>query len=265
MPDLTIRASIRALERFVSDTTPVRELARALAQARSVAVLTGAGISAESGVPTFRGPGGLWEGHRGESLATPEAFERDPVLVWRFYDWRRTELAHCEPNDGHRALVAIETRVPVFTLATQNVDGLHQRAGSKNVLELHGNIWRIRCDRECSDQLDMRAPLPPPLPPRCPRCLGPLRPGVVWFGESLPWDLFEQAELAARGCDVFLVVGTSGVVEPAASLARVASHLGAFVAEINPEATPLSAFANVTLRDGAGASLRAVVHALEDA
>lgn len=241
-----------------------KELATALAEARVVAVLTGAGISAESGVPTFRGPGGLWEGHRGEELATPEAFARDPVLVWRFYDWRRTKLASCEPNAGHRALVAIEKRVPHFTLATQNVDGLHRLAGSENVLELHGNIWRIYCERECHEVIDRRAPLPEPLPPRCPRCHAPLRPGVVWFGEPLPWHLFEQAEAAAQAAQVFLVIGTSGVVEPAASLARVAKHAGAFVAEFNPEETALSRYASALFRGGAGDSLSAVVTALED-
>lgn len=244
---------------------PVLLTADRLREASRVAVLTGAGISAESGVPTFRGPGGLWEGHKPEELASEDAFRRDPELVWRFYDWRRTKLAGCEPNAGHRALATLEPRYGSFTLATQNVDGLHREAGSRAVTELHGNIWRLRCYAGCGfDEIDRRAPMPPPLPPRC-RCGSWLRPGVVWFGEALPTGAFERAMEAAQTADVFLVVGTSAFVEPAASLGRLAKHAGAFLVEINPEATRLSNVADATLRSGSGPALGAVLDALDDA
>ena len=209
-----------------------------LKQARSVAVLTGAGVSAESGVPTFRGPDGLWKRHRAESLATPEAFARDPKLVWEWYDWRRCVLSGVKPNAGHYALAELEQRTPKFTLITQNVDGLHELAGSRNVLRVHGSIWMLRClgcDRE---QEDRRAPLPE-IPPRC-ACGGMLRPGVVWFGESLPAAVWRAAETAARFCDVLLVIGTSALVYPAAGLAHLAKSSGARVVEINVAETPLS-------------------------
>jgi len=209
-----------------------------LKQARSVAVLTGAGVSAESGVPTFRGPDGLWKRHRAESLATPEAFARDPKLVWEWYDWRRCVLSGVKPNAGHYALADLEQRTPNFTLITQNVDGLHELAGSRNVLRVHGSIWMLRClgcDRE---QEDRRAPLPE-IPPRC-ACGGMLRPGVVWFGESLPAAVWRAAETAARSCDVLLVIGTSALVYPAAGLAHLAKSSGARVVEINVAETPLS-------------------------
>lgn len=227
----------------------LQPLEEALSAARKIAVMTGAGISAESGVPTFRGAGGLWEGRRAEELATPQAFERDPVLVWEFYDWRRTLLKDCSPNPGHEALARLEAAIPDFTLITQNVDGLHQAAGSHNVHELHGNIWRLRCSRECGAPggEDFRAPLPRPLPPRC-SCGAPLRPGVVWFGESLPMGPFAAADRAAREAEIFFVIGTSGLVEPAASLARIARAEGARVVEINPAETPLSSIADDVFR-----------------
>lgn len=238
-------------------------LARSLAGARRVAVLTGAGVSAESGVPTFRGAGGLWRGREAMSLATPEAFQADPEEVWEFYDWRRVELSKCLPNPGYHALAELEGIIPDFTLATQNVDGLHRLAGSRNLLELHGNIWEVRCVAGCAGREDLRAPLPRPLPPRC-SCGAPLRPGVVWFGESLPWDAFQAAQDAAARADVFLVVGTSGVVEPAASLARVAAQAGAVVAEFNPEETPLTSCARFAFRGKSGTVLARLVAAIKD-
>lgn len=239
------------------------ECARALAAAERVAVMTGAGISADSGVPTFRGAGGLWQGHRPEELATPEAFARDPRLVWEFYDWRRTALAECVPNPGHGALAELERLVPVFTLITQNVDGLHRVAGSSRPLELHGSIWDLRCVAGCGGAEDRRAPMDRPLPPRC-ACGEPLRPCVVWFGEMLPWKTFEEAGAAAEAADVFLVVGTSGVVEPAASLARVAQAAGARVAEVNPEPSALSAIAEWTFRASASAALPPLVERVRE-
>jgi NAD-dependent deacetylase len=209
-----------------------------LKQARSVAVLTGAGVSAESGVPTFRGNGGLWKQHRAEALATPEAFARDPKLVWEWYDWRRGVLTQAQPNPGHRTLVDMEKRLPAFTLITQNVDGLHELAGSRNVLRLHGSIWMLRC-LACGDEHENRQTPLAEIPPRC-RCGGMLRPGVVWFGEALPPRVWEAAEAAARAADLFLVIGTSAVVYPAAGLAHIAKSSGARVVEINVAETALS-------------------------
>jgi len=209
-----------------------------LREASSVAVLTGAGVSAESGVPTFRGSDGLWKQYRAEELATPGAFARDPKLVWEWYDWRRSVIAAAKPNAGHFALAAAESRVRQFTLITQNVDGLHELAGSRNVLRLHGSIWMLRC-LDCErEREDRRTPLPE-LPPRC-ECGGMLRPGVVWFGEALPRKVWRDAEAAARSADLFLLIGTSAVVYPAAGLAPIAKTAGARVVEINVAETGLS-------------------------
>jgi len=214
--------------------------------ARSIAVMTGAGISAESGVPTFRGPGGLWREFRPEDLATPEAFERDPRLVWEWYAWRRGQIAEAKPNLAHYALVTLEKRAPELTVITQNVDGLHAQAGSRALLEIHGSIWRTRCLSCRRVQEDRRVPVPE-LPPRC-GCGGLLRPDVVWFGEPLPFDTARKAFLAVDACDLMLVIGTSGTVEPAASMAFRALERGARVIEINAEPTPLSDRATRALR-----------------
>jgi NAD-dependent deacetylase len=211
------------------------EVARELRRANHVAVLTGAGISAESGIPTFRDAlTGLWARFRPEELATPEAFRRDPKLVWDWYAWRRSLVANAQPNPGHIALAELERRVSRLTLVTQNVDGLHQRAGSSRVIELHGNLARVRCSRELTvlSEWEESADEPPP----CPRCGAPLRPDVVWFGEPLPRENFAEALDAAASCDVFLSVGTSALVEPAASLPRVALESGAMVVVVNPDA-----------------------------
>ncbi len=209
-----------------------------LKHARSVAVLSGAGISAESGVPTFRGNSGLWNQYRAEDLATPAAFARDPKLIWEWYDWRRSRIAQAKPNAGHRALVELEKRVASFTLITQNVDGLHELAGSDKVLRLHGSIWNVCCMSCEREVVDRRVPLPE-IPPTC-ACGGMLRPGVVWFGETLPASIWEAAEAAARSAEIFLLVGTSAVVYPAAGLAHIARSSGARVIEINIAETVLS-------------------------
>lgn len=226
----------------------VETAGRLLARARRVFVLTGAGVSAESGLPTFRGAGGLWEGHRVEDVATPGAFARDPALVWRFYDARRTALAGVAPNAAHVALAAMERsgRFEAFTLATQNVDGLHRDAGSTGVLEIHGSIRRVRCVTCGRETDDRRAPMPE-IPPRCP-CGGLLRPAVVWFGEGLPPDVFDAAADAARRCDLCLVIGTSALVHPAASLPLMAAAHGAVLIEVNPDETPVSHLAAAALR-----------------
>ncbi len=226
--------------------------------ARRVAVLTGAGISAESGVPTFRGAGGLWRTFRAEDLATPQAFQRDPKLVWEWYDWRRQWLQTVEPNAGHRALVELEDRLgDGFVLITQNVDGLHDRAGSHRVLKLHGDIWEVRCI-ECGRRgRDERAPLPD-VPPRC-ECGGLLRPGVVWFGEALPEGVFERAMEQALNCDLLLVIGTSAQVYPAAGLVPLALRHGADVIEVNLEETPQSSHVTLSLRGKAGEILPGIL------
>lgn len=235
-------------------------LAAHVRAARHVVALTGAGISAESGVPTFRdAQTGLWARYRPEELATPDAFMRDPRMVWEWYEWRRALVAKAAPNAGHFALAAMEERVPRFTLITQNVDGLHRAAGSRNVIELHGNIRRTRCyDR--SHQVE-RWDETGEVPPRCPACGSLLRPDVVWFGERLPESALAQALSATASCDVFLCVGTSAVVEPAASMPFAALQSGAVVVEINPRPTPLTSRAHHALTAPAGLALPRLVEA----
>lgn len=237
-----------------------QDLIEALREARRVAVLTGSGISAESGVPTFRGAQtGMWEHFDPQQLATPEAFERDPRLVWEWYAWRRELVSKAKPNPGHLALAELERRVTNFTLITQNVDGLHRRAGSESVLELHGNIMRSRCSAE---GVAIEPEESDEVPPTCPNCGAPLRPDVVWFGEALPRYALISASEAARNCDLFLSVGTSTLVYPAASLPFEAMESGATVVEINPDDTPLTESAHFALRGNAGDMLPAIVEAV---
>jgi NAD-dependent protein deacetylase/lipoamidase len=234
--------------------TELRAAAERLSASGRVLALTGAGVSAESGVPTFRGAEGLWRRFRPEDLATPEAFDRDPKLVWEWYASRREGLAPLRPNAAHEALAALEARVPVFLLATQNVDGLHAAAGSRAMVELHGNIWRVRCLAGCREpREDRRVPLPE-MPPRC-GCGALLRPDVVWFGESLDEKAVESALHAAESAEIVLVIGTSSLVYPAAALPQVARARGAFVIEVNPEETPLTRSVDVSLRGKAAALL----------
>ncbi len=216
-----------------------------------VVVLTGAGISAESGIPTFRGKDGLWKNFRAEELATPEAFKRNPALVWEWYLWRRSIIEKAEPNKGHKALVELENILgDNFLLITQNVDGLHQKAGSKRLVELHGNIWRVRCLSCGANYYDYKT-FYEKLPPSCKECGGLIRPDVVWFGESLPEKALNIAFQWAMACDVFVSIGTSGVVYPAAELPFLAKRHGAKVIEINPESTPISSIADVIIREPA--------------
>ncbi len=237
------------------------DLVTALSRARFVAVLTGAGISAESGVPTFRdSQSGLWARFDPLELATPEAFARNPKRVWDWYAMRRNSVARAQPNAGHRALVTVEEQVSQFVLVTQNVDGLHRRAGSASVVELHGNIERVKCSREGTVVEAWKEPADGE-PPRCSACGAFLRPDVVWFDEMLPADALARAEAAARACDVLLVIGTSAEVYPAAALPQLAQHAGAIVVEINPDVTPLTGRADFAVRGSAGDVLPALVDA----
>ncbi len=229
-----------------------QDLIERLAVARRVAVLTGAGISAESGIPTFRDAlTGLWANYDPQDLATPEGFARNPKLVWEWYAERRQRIDGVQPNPGHLALAALERRFAQFTLVTQNIDSLHQRAGSHAVVELHGNIARVKCSREetiVNEFPDNESP------PRCP-CGAFLRPDVVWFGEMLPAEALARAEAAAEHCEVFLSIGTSAQVYPAAELPLRALSAGATVVEINPERTALSRHVHFALQGSAGAIL----------
>ncbi|MBI3407767.1 MAG: NAD-dependent deacylase [Planctomycetes bacterium] len=238
----------------------ISKAAGVVRSARRLAALTGAGISAESGLQTFRGAGGLWEGHRVEEVATPHAFRRDPAFVWRFYNLRRANLAKVAPNPGHQALVHLEERwgADAFTLVTQNVDGLHFAAGSQNVLEIHGTLRRVRCSG-CDRTEDRGVEALPDLP-RCEACGELLRPDVVWFQESLPPGIWERAERAVSEADCLLVVGTSAVVYPAAGLIDVARWHGATVVEVNSE--PTGAAVDVVLRGPAGRLLPELVRRL---
>jgi NAD-dependent deacetylase len=240
-------------------TIPPQLLER-LAEATRVAVLTGAGISAESGIPTFRDAlSGLWANYDPQELATPEGFARNPRLVWEWYAARRLSIAGVQPNPGHIALAELEKRFKAFTLVTQNIDSLHQRAGSRGVIELHGNIARVKCSQE--NTLVSTFPAEES-PPRCGACGAFLRPDVVWFGEMLPVEALARAEEAARKCDVFLSIGTSTQVFPAAELPLMALRAGATVVEINPEATPLTRSAHFALQGPSGVVLPALLKAL---
>jgi len=242
----------------VSVSEEVREL---VVNARRVVVITGAGISAESGVPTFRGEDGLWRNYRAEELATPWAFQRNPKLVWEWYDWRRGIIGRAEPNPGHLTIVEMEKFYPEFTLITQNVDGLHRKAGSKNVIEIHGNLWRVRCVEEGNTFYLYDVPLKE-IPPRC-SCGALVRPDVVWFGESLDPRLIHKAHAALTSCDLLFVIGTSGVVQPVASFPSIAKQSGAKIVEINLTSTPLTPLADFTLAGKSGEVLPRLLEGLE--
>ena len=247
--------------RSASTSASVRRAAAALAKARHVCVLTGAGTSAESGIPTFRDAmTGLWSKFRPEDLATPDAFERDPQLVWGWYEWRRELVRGAEPNAGHHALATLAGRIPRLTLVTQNVDGLHQRAGSRGVIEYHGNILQDRCSVE--QVVAQRSPGASQGLPHCATCGGLLRPNVVWFGEMIPRDALLRADAAAQECDLVLSVGTSSLVYPAAALAETALARGIPLIEVNPNPTDLSSRADWVLAGPSGRLLPELLRAL---
>lgn len=220
-----------------------------LAGARKVAVLTGAGVSAESGVPTFRGDGGMWKHHRAEDLARPDAFAANPDLVWEFYNWRRRLINDCKPNPAHMSLAELERQVDDFLLITQNVDGLHWLAGSRKLMEMHGSLWHVRCTH-CTYAREDRSELPDL--PECPSCGHMLRPGVVWFGEPLIPGVLRHAIQRISGADVFLSIGTSSLVQPAASFFQLAKDHGAVTVEINLDPTPNTGFMDFALHGKAG-------------
>ena len=237
-------------------------LAARLRRARRVTVLTGAGVSAASGVPTFRGPGGLWRSFRAEDLATPHAFASDPSLVWEWYEWRRAAIAACVPNAAHDVLAQWTRDAAGCTVITQNVDDLHVRAGTERLVRLHGSIWELACWNRCGAPAwrDERVPLAE-RPATCARCGGLARPAVVWFGEPLSSADVHAASLACS-CDLFIAVGTSSVVYPAAGLLEQARAQGAFTAEINVEATPASSLVDIAVQGAAEVVLPRLAAAL---
>lgn len=251
------------------DEEVLERAAAGIGGARRVVVLTGAGVSAESGVPTFRGPDGLWKSHRPEELATPGAFARDPRLVWEWYQWRRDLVGGCAPNPGHRAIARLQAGRPDTVLVTQNVDGLHAMAARETgaegarILELHGSLFRVRCAR-CPWRAGRREAVDATSEaslPRCPECGALVRPDVVWFGEGLDREVLEGAFHAGREADVCVVVGTSAVVQPAASIPLATLEGGGVLIEVNPERTPLSPLAMATIRAGAGEVLPCLLRA----
>jgi NAD-dependent deacetylase len=241
---------------------PITQLARRIQSVSRISVLTGAGVSAASGVPTFRGTEGLWNSYSPQELATPEAFRKDPKLVWEWYDWRRTLISKCRPNAAHLILAHWSKRYPGFTLITQNVDGLHEKAGTENVIRFHGSIWEVfcwnRCEASPAQWIYDAVPLPS-IPPPCPYCGGIIRPGVVWFGEGIDPEVLSRS-IAALDCDIFMTVGTSALIYPAAGLLSEARRKGAFTAEINLEATPASEMVDLSLQGPA----EVVLQKLED-
>jgi NAD-dependent deacetylase len=243
----------------------VSELTRRVREASSITVLTGAGISAASGVPTFRGVDGLWRNYSPQELATPHAFRKDPKLVWEWYDWRRGLISKCSPNAAHQVLAAWSKRVPGFTLITQNVDGLHEKAGTEDVIRFHGSIWEVFCWNQCPSSperwVDRTVPLEK-IPPECPYCGGLIRPGVVWFGEGIDGAVLDRS-MAALDCDIFMTIGTAAVVYPAAGLIDAAHQRGAYTVEINLEATPASGAVDFSIQGPAEEVLQKVEDALK--
>jgi len=241
-------------------TRELHAAADILRRAQRIVLLTGSGVSAESGVPTFRdAQEGLWAQYDPLQLATPEAFLDDPGLVWQWYRWRRKLVANAEPNPGHYAIADLSKRHQSVTVVTQNVDGLHQRAGNDNVIEFHGNLFVDRCSAEGTIVEDAKSD---DAIPTCKICGSNLRPGVVWFGESIPTVALEAATAAVHECDVFLSVGTSAAVWPAAGFADMAANQGATTIEINPEDTPISATTDIRLQGKSGAILPELIDCL---
>lgn len=229
----------------------ILEAKHMIEDAPSLSVLTGAGVSSESGIPTFRGEDGLWKNYSPQELASPQAFRKDPKLVWEWYEWRREIINRAIPNAGHTALSKLEEEKEKFTLITQNIDGLHQKAGSRNIIELHGSIWELKCTNCPVTEKNYEVPLNP-LPPECGRCGSIMRPGTVWFGEIIPMSVIDKTILAIEESDVLLIIGTSGMVEPSASMGLMAKQSGKKVIEINLEPTPNSSIYDISIQAKSG-------------
>jgi NAD-dependent deacetylase len=240
------------------------KIAQRIQSASRISVITGAGVSAASGVPTFRGEEGLWKNFSPQELATPEAFRKDPKLVWEWYDWRRALISKCNPNAAHMVLASWSKRYPGFTLITQNVDGLHEKAGAQDVIRFHGSLWYVYCQDRCESSprewFYDEVPLPS-VPPLCPHCGGLIRPAVVWFGEGIDGEVMNRS-MAALDCDIFLTVGTSALIYPAAGLVNEAHKRGAFTAEINLEETPASETVDLSIQGPAEEVLQQIENVL---
>ena len=236
------------------------QIAQRIRSASRITVLTGAGVSAASGVPTFRGKEGLWKSFSPQELATPEAFRKDPKLVWEWYDWRRGLIAKCAPNAAHAVIAAWSKRYPQFSLITQNVDGLHEKAGARDIIRFHGSLWHVFCRDRCksspAEWFYDAVPLPE-VPPLCPYCGGLIRPAVIWFGEGIDAGIMKRS-IAALDCDVFLTAGTSALVYPAAGLVSEARSKGAFTIEVNLEETPASDTVDLSVQGPAEVVLQQV-------
>ena len=238
---------------------PTQKIIEWLMSSRYAVAFTGSGVSAESGITTFRGKNGLWNKYRAEDLATLEGFLRNPELVWEWYSWRIEKVFNAKPNPAHIALAKLEKNGIIKTIITQNVDGLHQKAGAKNVIELHGSIWRVKCIK-CGYKTRIDRPYrKDEIPPRCPECGSLLRPDVVWFGEPLPQKEYREAVSAAINSDLMLVIGTSGVVYPAAAIPHYAKDRGARIVVINPDTTGHDDIADIIVREKAGSFFSKII------
>jgi len=235
----------------MNTTEKHRYAADLLARSDHIVAFTGSGISSESGIPTFRGKDGLWKKFRAQDLATPIAFSTNPKQVWEWYDWRRQLISEKNLNPGHKTLAEWDNFFASLYVITQNIDGLHQKAGSKKIIELHGNIWKLRCTQKGTIIEDHTTPLKE-IPPKCKICGALLRPHVVWFGEALDMALLNQALKLSSHADLMLVIGTSSLVYPAASIPMTAKESGAKIIEINPESTPLTPHADISIRGKSG-------------
>ena len=236
----------------------MEEIVKVVVESEHLIALTGAGVSAESGIPTFRGKDGLWNRYRPEELANPQAFAADPEKVWKWYAWRMEKVFSAEPNRAHHAFAELERMGILKCLITQNVDDLHERAGSRNIIHLHGSLRVVRCT-SCENSFEVEEPPRIPPLPRCDKCGSLLRPGVVWFGEMLPHDVLDRAIREVEKADVIIVAGTSAVVQPAASLPLIVKRRGGVIIEINPDETPLTAVADYSLRINAGEMMEKIV------
>ena len=235
-----------------------------LEDSKKITVITGAGISAESGVPTFRGKDGLWKNYRAEELATPYAFEKNPEIVWQWYNWRRELISKCQPNTAHYFLAKLEKEKDDFLLITQNVDGLHRKAGSKKIIEIHGCIWRVKCSKCKYKEFNYKIPIE--ILPKCPECNSILRPDVVWFGESLDYFDLDKAIKACISCDLLIVIGTSAVVQPVASFPFQAKSENSKLklVDINPIKNPISEIADLYIQEKAGEFFKELMKSVND-